>query len=353
MRQRLFRDEADALREMLQARWRIGQEADAAERARILQIVRDVVAGRLGDAHTLRTLRETTALKSIIEPKRWTLETISHLEALIYGVRDAYVSFESPLWRGEAAPASMRLASADEVTYYCPDSTGVEAVQPAPKKHSDSFTLANGDKLVAQDEVSQGVLKFVRRYLQPDEDDPHAIVNFHRDGRIRDNYAERSEHALESAFTMNEIASDFAQLLLDARHAHDDHKKQLLYDKADEVLMEFNLQRYALYALLQTSHWSNRQSHNRDDQEFVRHLSRDLLMHALAEKSYELPTRNELRGLDYQETQDAHLTTVEDYFSDAYVHMECVLGIRPHQSRITEVPAVDMTLADKPQGWVH
>lgn len=346
----IFLSEADAEREMLQARWRQGKEADATERARKLQIMRDVVQGKLGDENTLRVLRETTALKRMIAQEGWSLRSISHLEALIYGVCDAHASLDSPLWRGELAPLSMRLASNEEAAEYWPDSSGVTAQPPAGKKTPDAVRLPTGEKLVAQDAESQAVLDFMRHYLEPDADDPEAIIHFHRDLRIRENYAERTELALEAALTMHEIAKDFAKTLLHAMNTSDAQQRAALSEKADDLLMEFNLQRYGLVANLRNSHWTNPQEHAPEDRHFVSQLSRDLLVHALAQQSDTLPTVHELHSREFQ--GDTYVT-VENYFNTAYGHIERVLGIRPHRDRVTQVPLVDEAQIDKPTGRLH
>lgn len=346
----LFLSEADADREMMQMRWRMGRQADAAERMRRLEIIRDVVGGKLGDEQTLNVLRQTTALKNIIRQEGWSIQTISQLESLIYGVCDAHASLDSPLWKGQLAPLSMRLASKDETAHYCPDPSTQQVPHAKEANKTEPLRLMSGERLVAEDAESQAVLDFMQHYLTPESDAPNAMHDFHRDLRIKENYAERAEHALEAAFTMLEIARSFAKTLADAQNAQDAKTRGEFSDLADELLMEFNLQRYGLLALLRTSHWRKEEGLVHEDRDFVQRLSRDLLVHALAEQSYALPTTHQLHAMEYQD--DKH-PSVESYFSEAYAHIERVLGIRPHRDRVTQVPAVDEAQIDTPQGRLH
>lgn len=149
---------------------------------------------------------------------------------------------------------------------------------------------------------------------------------------------------------MYSIAKDFSQVLLRSQTEQRAETREALALMADELLMEFNLERYGLLALLKKSHWQPKEQHVQEDRQFVQKLSRDLLMHALADASYALPTTNEHRANEYQSDDHA---TVESYFASAYQHIERVLGIRPHRDRVVEVPAVDESMLDKPIGRVH
>lgn len=346
----IFIDEADAEKALMQERWRRGQQTDAAERQRLLHILHAALAEVRGE-NTLQILRETTALPRIIRPERWQLESVSQLEALIYSICDASsVPPDSPLWRGELLPCSMRVATAEETLDYAPDSTGVTRTAVQTQKSRRTPSLGSGETLVAADTEAQAMLDFVAPYLADESDASHATIDFHRESRLRENYAERTEHALESALTMYEIAKDFADTLLRAQQTVNQQERNAMSDIADELLMEFNLQRYSLYALMQTSHWDKREDHAEQDKDFVRQLSRDLLIHALADKSYALPTTNEMHAREYQGNSHA---TVESYFDSAYEHMDRVLAIRPHRDRVMVVPRFDADCLNSPEGKVH
>jgi len=335
----------------MQARWKMVQEADVAERLHRLQVIREVVAGKLGDESTLRVLRETSAIRSLVKLERWTIQSISKLESLIYAVCDAHVAIDSPLWRGELAPESMRLATAEEVADYGGLSTPSKPSAAAAMRRDDAVTLPSGERLLPEDAESQAALNFVRHYLQPESDAPDAINDFYRDMRIRDQYAERSELALESAFNLLSIAKDFSHVLMRAQHAADTDQRMRWTDLADDLLVEFNMQRYGLFQLLKSSHVVHNPHHRDDDKQWVQQFSRDVLMHALAEKSYELPTMHEVRAMDFQ---SEHRPTVESYFNEAYAHLERVLAIRPQRHRLIEVPMIDAATLDTPvMGRLH
>jgi len=328
----IFLSEADASREMMQERWRIWRKTQEAERMEQLAILHKTFVDK-GDESTLKVLRETSAIPRILRLEQWRLQQIHPIQLLIYGMTDAYASFDSPLWRGELAPESMRVATPEETTAYGPDST---ATMREGEQHSKPTELKNGEQLVAGDAESKAMLNFIGHYLESERDAPDAAVEFHRELRHHDNHVERAELALEAVFTMHEIARDFSKMLLNAEQALDEEQRQKCAGVAEELLMEFNLQRYGLYALMKNSHWKDPERYAQEDKNFVQELSRGLLIRAVATTSYDLPTIRGLRAEDYQSDT---AVTVESYFAAAYEQIAHVLGIRPHRDRVMEVPA--------------
>lgn len=342
------------------ARWREWREEQAAALAERLRILREAT-GMDAQQETLRRLRETTALPKIRQAERLLFTDLSHTELSVYGdtykPQDVLPPPDSPLWLGKCNPWSAHRITSDEENNYAPDSTGipVAANKPTAKPVSSRFVTVKGERLVAEDAKSQALLDFMRPYLElynDGPDAPDAAVNFHRESRLRENYAQRSELAHEHASTLQEVATDFAKILYLSLTTTDAEKQRALSATADALLMDFNIQRYALFRLLKGSHWKPTAQRIENDQTFLQNLSRHVLVQALAEQSHALPTRHELHSQDFQ---TPHQLTLETYFNTAYERIAPHLGIRPHRDRIQEVPLVDAAEIDARmfEGRVH
>jgi hypothetical protein len=184
---------------MLQERWKIEQQAKAAEREKNLRTLKETVAKR-SPQKTLSVLRETTALPSIISAESPRIQSVNQLEAQVYGgLRDA-TSFDSALWQGKLTQTSLRFATKEEEARYCPDPNDVEpaSISHPERKDKDYVLLESGERIIANNAKSKAVLDFVRPYVQPEIDARNAIMDFNREVRIHDNYSERTEHVLES-----------------------------------------------------------------------------------------------------------------------------------------------------------